>query len=384
MTLITSKRSTLLRLLNTVAAGALIGAGVTACGGGNDDPAEPAPTPAPDPVAANPATAFLSYKDPYHALVDAAGYVHKTALVNGVTLSYVEGPDNGPPLVLLHAQLLDWFSYSRVMPDLAKSFHVYTVDYQGHGKTITPANYPMTANQIGADLGKFIETVIGKPVYVTGNSSGGLLTTWLAANRPDLVISVLLEDPPLYSSEYPAIQGTVANKAFITSYSAATTDHPDDFLLYWVDKNSAFFTNNIGAGSAAVLATAIVAYRKANSGDPVEISLVKDDSIRMMLRGLDYQYDPRFGSAFYDGTWNAGFDHATALAKITCPVFLMQANTSYMADGTLDGAMSLEQTQQAMALFKNGTYLKVDSDHVINLADPAEYLKALRDFFLNQ
>jgi pimeloyl-ACP methyl ester carboxylesterase len=59
----------------------------------------------------------------------------------------------------------------------------------------------MTAGQIGNDLVNFIETVIGEPVYVTGNSSGGLLTVWLAANRPDLVKAVVLEDPPLFSSE---------------------------------------------------------------------------------------------------------------------------------------------------------------------------------------
>jgi pimeloyl-ACP methyl ester carboxylesterase len=380
MTSMTSKRRTLLRLANTLAAGTLMGMGITACGGG-----DPAATPAADPVdttpATTPAAAFLSYQDPYHAQVTAAGYVQKTASVNGVTLSYVEGPANGPPLVLLHAQMLDWFSYSRVLPALAKSFHVFNVDYPGHGKTALPAGYPMTAVRIGADLATFIETAIGQPVYVTGNSSGGLLATWLAANRPGLVKAALLEDPPLFSAEYPAIQTTIANRAFATSFSAATVDHPVDFLLYWIDQNSTFFTNNIGAGSAAVLTAAIVAYRRANPGQPVELSLVTDDTIRMMLRGLDYQYDPRFGAAFYDGSWHAGFDHATALAQITCPVLLMQANTAVLADGTLDGAMSVGQAQQAMALLKNGTYLKVDAGHVVNLASPAAFLAALQGFF---
>lgn len=59
----------------------------------------------------------------------------------------------------------------------------------------------------------------------------------------------------------------------------------------------------------------------------------------MMVRGLD-QYDPRFGAAFYDGTWNTGFDHAAALAAIACLVLLMQAETSTSPDGTLMGAMS--------------------------------------------
>jgi pimeloyl-ACP methyl ester carboxylesterase len=213
-----------------------------------------------------------SYVDPYHAKVQAAGYVQKTARVNRITLSYVEGPNNGPPLVLLHAQLLDWFSYSRVLPVLAKSFHVYDIDYQGHGKTVTPANYPMTANQIGADLGDFIEKEIGQPVYLTGNSSGGLLAVWLAANRPKLIKAALLEDPPLFSAEYPRIKQTIADRAFKTSYSAVAQDHPDDFLLYWIHGNAEFFRKNVGPGTPFILTQAVRAYRSVRS--PLRCSLL--------------------------------------------------------------------------------------------------------------
>ena len=66
--------------------------------------------------------------------------------------SYAEGADNGPPLLLLHAQHMEWFSYSRVFPSLAERFRVIAVDCPGHGKTVVPQQYPMTANRIGADL----------------------------------------------------------------------------------------------------------------------------------------------------------------------------------------------------------------------------------------
>ncbi|WBO23193.1 alpha/beta fold hydrolase [Sphingomonas abietis] len=322
-----------------------------------------------------------SYVDPYHAKVEAAGYIQKAAHINGITLSYAEGPDNGPPLILLHAQLLDWFSYSRVMPALARSFHVYAIDYPGHGKTVTPADYPMTANQIGSDLGDFIARAIGEPVYVTGNSSGGLLAAWLAANRPELVKAALLEDPPLFSAEYPRIKQTVANRAFVTSYTAATQDHPDDFLLYWIDGNAPFFRKNIGPGTPFLLTRAVKAYRRANPGKPVEIGPVPNSTVRMLLRGLD-QYDARFGASFYDGTWNEGFDHAEALQKIACPTLLMQANATTLPDGTLNGAMSEKEATRAMSLLKNGKYIKIDASHVVNLDKPDEFVATLDGFFL--
>jgi pimeloyl-ACP methyl ester carboxylesterase len=140
-----------------------------------------------------------SYENPNTKKLAEAGVVEKTAQVGTVNFNYAEGPNNGPALLLLHAQMLDWYTYSAVLPELSKNFHVYAVDYPGHGKTVVPKNYPMTANQIGSDLAEFIETVIKEPAYVTGNSSGGLLTTWLAANEPTLVKAIALEDPPLLS-----------------------------------------------------------------------------------------------------------------------------------------------------------------------------------------
>ena len=91
---------------------------------------------------------------------------------------------------MLHAQLLDWYTYHLVLPELSKNFHVFAVDYPGHGKTVLPTDYEMTANQIGSDLALFIEEVCGgkeQKIFVTGNSSGGLLAMWLCSHRPDLI-----------------------------------------------------------------------------------------------------------------------------------------------------------------------------------------------------
>ncbi len=324
-----------------------------------------------------------TYVDPYHEKVAAAGYAEKMAQVGQVKFSYVEGPENGPPLVLLHAQLLDWFAYSRVLPELAKSYHVFDVDYPGHGKTTTPADYPMTADRIGADLADFIQQQIGQPAFVTGNSSGGLLATWLAANRPQLIRAALLEDPPLFSAEYPRIKHTIADRAFITSHAAATRDHPKDFLLYWIHGNAPFFRKRVGPGVPFLLTQAVQARRRAQPGQPPEIGLLGDDTVRMLIRGLD-RYDPRFGAAFYDGSWNKGFDHAAALARIDRPVLLMQADTSLLPDGTLNGAMSSEEAARTMSLLRHGHYVKVDAGHVVNLDKPEEFMRILKGFFADK
>ena len=192
-------------------------------------------------------TYMKHYKNPSHQKLVKAGIEEKTIQIGDVNFNYAEGHNNGPALLLLHAQTLDWFTYSKVLPALSKKFHVFAVDYPGHGKTTYPDNYLMTASQIGNDVANFIETVIGGSAYITGNSSGGLLTVWLAANRPDLIKAIVLEDPPLFSSEYPEIKKTVADKLFTASYKdVQDKQYGGNFLDYWIENGTEFFRTYTG------------------------------------------------------------------------------------------------------------------------------------------
>ncbi len=325
---------------------------------------------------------LVTYSNPADKALEKAGIVEKQVQVNRVKFNYAEGPDNGPALILLHAQLLDWYTYCEVLPELSTKFHVFAIDYPGHGKTIVPEEYVMSANNIGKDLGCFIDEVVGEEVFVTGNSSGGLLTTWLAANRPDIVKAVVLEDPPLFSAEYPEVKSTVANKAFTQSKRALESEFDGDFLMYWIKNSSQFFDTYVFKGSDKIIEGMVFLRRTFNPNNALAIPFMPV-SVQETLRGLD-KYNPKFGAAFYDGSWNEGFDHAQALADIECPVCLIQADFDYLEDGTLNGAMSQEMADYAMELLKDGTYVRLESGHVTNLEVPEEFITVLEDFFLNE
>ena len=80
---------------------------------------------------------YISYWFYYvDKILSEAGIVEKTVLIEDITFNYAKDPDNGPPLLLLHAQLLNWYTYSLVLPELSENFHVYAVDYPGHGKLL--------------------------------------------------------------------------------------------------------------------------------------------------------------------------------------------------------------------------------------------------------
>lgn len=326
--------------------------------------------------------AVLAYVANYHSpngeALKEAGIIEKQTQVGDVIFNYAEGPDNGPALVLLHAQMCDWNTYHEVLPELSKYYHVYAIDYPGHGKTIVPEGYVMSANNIGADLGRFIDEVIGDCVYVTGNSSGGLLSVWLAANRSDIIKAAILEDPPLFSSEYDEIQTTIAYRAFAQSLNAVQNRYTGNYLDYFIDNSNEFFRNYIGAGAQDAVRLLVHYYRFFNPDEPVELAFIPA-SAQEMLRGLSL-YDPHFGAAFADGSWNEGFDHAEMLSKIECPILLIQADYDYTEDGILNGAMSQEMADRAMSLLSNGTYLRIYAGHVTNLEAPGKFIEAIKSF----
>ena len=322
-----------------------------------------------------------NYTDPYHKKVQKAGFVEKAVKIGQTDLHYVEGPDNGPPLLLLHAQLMDWFDYSRVLPELSKSYHIFVVDYNGHGKTKAPAS-TMNAKAIGNILATFMENKIKGPAFVSGNSSGGLLTVWLAANKPDLVKAILLEAPPLFSSEYPRVKQTIAYNSFRTCHTYIESNSNVDFLTYWVKSSSAFIAKNAGEKAAPRLLSMTNTYRDANPGQAVELRFLPA-MLRLFFRGMS-SFDPNFGDAFYTGEWNKGFDHAKALKQIKCPVLLLQANFEVRPDGILDGAMDKIDADRAMELLPNGTYQKIDASHVVHIDKPKEFIKIMNRFFLNK
>ncbi len=323
----------------------------------------------------------VNYVDPGHEKILESGIIEKQIQAGEVYFNYAEGPDNGPPLILLNAQHMDWFSYNQVLPDLSENFHIFAVDYQGHGNTTYPAGYPMTADRIGNDLGLFIKDVIGEPAFVTGNSSGGLLTVWLAANRPEFVKAVVLEDPPLFSSEYPRIKQTISYRSF-TTCSIFIEDGDDDFLLYWLQSNAAFVANYAGDDALPKIIKAVEWYREDNPGEAVELRFLQG-TVRNMFRGMNY-YDPRFGAAFYDGSWNASFDHAEALTKIECPALLIHADFEILENGELNGAMDQNDADLVMSLLKKGSYVRINSGHVVHEEDPEEFISILEGFFLSE
>jgi pimeloyl-ACP methyl ester carboxylesterase len=119
-----------------------------------------------------------------------------------VALNYaVAGDADKPALLLIPGQSESWWGYEAALPLLAEHFQAFAVDLRGQGRsTRTPGRY--TLDNMGNDLVRFIDAAIGRPAFVSGLSSGGVLSAWLSAYaRPGQIRGACYEDPPLFSSQ---------------------------------------------------------------------------------------------------------------------------------------------------------------------------------------
>lgn len=106
-----------------------------------------------------------------HRFVDVVGlrvHVAEAGLTEGT------GADGPPPLVLLHGFPQHWWSWRKVMGDLARRRRVLAVDLRGAGWTDAPAD-GYTEEQLVADVVGVLDALDLDRVDLVGLDTGGIL-----------------------------------------------------------------------------------------------------------------------------------------------------------------------------------------------------------------
>jgi pimeloyl-ACP methyl ester carboxylesterase len=117
--------------------------------------------------------------------------------VNGVKIYYEEAGSGEIPLVLVHGGWGSHETWSRVVPQLAKKNRVLTYDRRGHSQSERPGGQGSIRDDV-ADLAALIEQLDLGPAWIVGSSFGGCIALRLAVARPELVLGVIIHEPPLY------------------------------------------------------------------------------------------------------------------------------------------------------------------------------------------
>jgi pimeloyl-ACP methyl ester carboxylesterase len=264
-------------------------------------------------------------------------------------------------LLLVPGQTESWWGYEAAMPRLAEHFEVFAVDLRGQGRsTRTPGRY--TLDNMGNDLVRFIDVVIGRPTIVSGLSSGGVLSAWLSAYaKPGQIIAACYEDPPLFASEARPATGPGIRQSIGPMFDLWSTYLGDQWSIGAWDAMRAAAPDRLPRWMAAF---------------PI------GDEPSQELK----EYDPEWGRAFWTGTVAASCDHERLLRRVRVPVlFTHHFRVVDEVTGFLLGALSdLQATRVQQLLGDSGVPVDYRSfpavGHSMHGTEPDLYVDTVLDW----
>ena len=278
----------------------------------------------------------------------------------------VAGTPDKPALLLIPGQTESWWGYEQAMELLKENFHAFAVDLRGQGRSsTTPGRY--TLDNFGNDMVRFIALVIGRPVIVSGLSSGGVISAWLSAYATHGTIrGAVYEDPPFFSSEVdtscgPSIRQTIGPTFAIMS-------------KYLGDQWSVGDWDGMREAAKSELPDWLSRALPMMFGPPGEIP--------QRLK----EYDPEWARAFWEGSVYAGCDHARMLKRVKCPVLYthhfrhLDENEGYL----LGAASDLQAKRVCELVSSTGQPIDYRSfprmPHSMHGEDPRQFTQLLVEF----
>ncbi len=324
----------------------------------------------------------MNYDKLIPRMIEEAGYFEKqVTLPDGTIINYGEGPEGSVSLLLIHGQMVSWEDYAKVLSKLSKYYHVYAVDCHGHGESSKdPQKY--TAENMGNDFIWFIENVIKEPVVISGHSSGGLLTAWLAANSPTNVKGIVIEDAPFFATEPERREKTYAwLDGFQTIHEFLNQSSEKDYTRFYLERS--YMRNFWGNGWGKIVMPAAERYMMKYPDEGLRLWFVPPtmnkafDLLRCIQNG-NGSYDLRFGNTFYDGSWFKNFDQEETVSRIQCPSMLMHTVSNYDENGILLAAMDGDDAKRAHELMPENKLIdNIKSGHNIHDEKPILFIDVM-------
>jgi pimeloyl-ACP methyl ester carboxylesterase len=227
----------------------------------------------------------------------------KTFDTGTVKLNYAEGPPAGPPIILLSAMARNWKSYQPIIPALTPDWHVFALDYRGHGKSgRVPGRYK--ALDYYEDLKVFIFQMFTEPVILLGHSMGSGMSMAFAEEFSEKMRGLIAGDASLDQDIHIQKMTTRVMQRFYTSAQKLAGKPKDELVTLFEQR-----------------------------GTPIE----EAEEVSQLDPGvLEYHAQGRLVE-YLEGISNPDFH------RITCPVLLIQGNPekgALLSDGEVEQVLS--------------------------------------------
>lgn len=270
-----------------------------------------------------------------------------------VPINYYEGPENGPPLILLHGVTGRWQSFLTLIPFLTPFRKVYALDLRGHGKSGRGPG-PYLSSDYEDDVSKFIETEIGEPVVLFGHSLGGRISLQLARHHPAAIRAVIIGDTRLT----PFQPSNITDESFTNTFRMWKGMVESGMSL-----------------DALVHAIGEMVGRTGPNGEPQRFKEYWDATeLRFTAQSLK-MVDVKILADMVAGRATADNDLIALSDQVTCPVLFLQG------DPELGGLLKDGDLEIALAKFKGSAAVRIaGAGHGLHREKPLPVANAVLNF----
>lgn len=125
-----------------------------------------------------------------------------------VTLELHDLGGEGPPLLIAHATGFCGGAYRPMAARLVDQFHVWALDFRGHGDSTMAGDGSMSWQGTGEDVLAAVDAIGAGPVFGFGHSMGGASLMVAELMRPGAVARAFLYEPIIFPKEWADVDAT--------------------------------------------------------------------------------------------------------------------------------------------------------------------------------
>jgi pimeloyl-ACP methyl ester carboxylesterase len=267
-----------------------------------------------------------------------------------VPLNVAEGAPSGPPIVFFHGVLRCWQDFTPLIPHVEAKRRVVAPDHRGHGGSGRAAGYRVV--DYTRDAAAFVRGALDAPAVVFGHSLGAMVAAAVAAEVPERVLAIVMEDPP-FETMGARIRQTPFHEYFTAVQRVAAA-----------------------GGEVEAMAEALGRIEMTGpTGARVRLAEVRDaESLRFSARCLT-RIDPRVLEPIVEGRWLEGYERDAIMRRVQCPALLIQGDAS--AGGMLPDADGRRVTE----LMPKGCRVRLSGvGHLIHQTQPDAVARLVNAF----
>lgn len=246
---------------------------------------------------------------------------------DGVRIRLLDLRPGTDRLLMLHGVGRAARTFSAFATLLPSRFHVQSLDFRGHGESGRAPGRYRVVDYVHDALAAV--DAVNERLVIHGHSLGSLVAAAVAAQRPDKVSAIVLEDPP--SSAY---WSNLAATHYYATFSAMSR-------LAGQQLPTAELAREFGR---SVLKT-------FSDGRVLTIADVRDAVSLRFTAGCLRDLDPAVMGTILSGHWPDQFAFEDMLQSVKCPILLLRGD---VAKG---GMLPEEDARRFVALMQDGISL---------------------------